>query len=146
MRIAILAGFWPTQVGGTEIATCYLAKHLAKLGHQVHIITGDIPRLDLETSGIHIHKVKIVQRKFLEFLSFLIASLTVLRKINPDLVHAQNIVRALPALIIKKVLGKPYVVYGRGSDVYLLSSFNRLISRITLSLSLIHISEPTRPY
>ena len=133
MKIAILAGFVPTQVGGTEIATCYLAQYLAKLGHQVHIITGDIPPTVSETEGIQIHKVRIIRGKCLEFLSFLIACLTALRKIKPDIVHAQNIVRALPACVIKAILGKPYVVYGRGSDIYFLSSFNRLIYRIAVS-------------
>jgi len=133
VKIAILAGFVPTQVGGTEIATCYLAQHLAKRGHQVHIITGDIPSIAPQIDGIQIHKVRIIRGKLLEFISFLIACISIIRKIKPDIVHAQNIVRALPARVIKAILGKPYVVYGRGSDIYFLSLFNRFISRIALS-------------
>jgi len=133
VKIAILAGFVPTQVGGTEIATCYLAQHLAERGHQVHIITGDIPSIAPQIDGIQIHKVRIIRGKLLEFISFLVACISIIRKIKPDIVHAQNIVRALPARVIKAILGKPYVVYGRGSDIYFLSSFNRFISRIALS-------------
>ena len=40
MKIAILvSGFVPNILGGTEIATYYIAKHLAQRGHDVHVIT-----------------------------------------------------------------------------------------------------------
>jgi glycosyltransferase involved in cell wall biosynthesis len=44
-------------------------------------------------------------------------------------VHVQTIFLALSGLLIKKFLHKPYLVYGRGSDVYFPWKFKNIISK-----------------
>lgn len=135
MKIAILvSGFPPRQLAGTEIATYNIAKHLAKLGHEVHIITSLDEGLPKESAaeGFYIHRVRVIRKTILGFASFFINVFLVIRKVNPDLVHAQSIALAAYALMIKVMLKKPYVVYGRGSDIYLSSRFYSLLSRLTL--------------
>jgi len=136
--VIIVGGFLPSRLGGTEVATYHMARHLLKLGHEVHIITSFIPCLDRGLpresveDGIYIHRVRVIQKRIIGFLSFFIGTLPLIRKINPDVVHAQNMLYALHAWLIKKLWKKPYVMYGRGSDVYLASRFDSLLYRLAL--------------
>jgi len=136
--VIIVGGFLPSRLGGTEVATYHMARHLLKLGHEVHIITSFIPCLDRGLpresveDGIYIHRVRVIQERIIGFLSFFIGTLPLIRKINPDVVHAQNMLYALHAWLIKKLWKKPYVMYGRGSDVYLASRFDSLLYRLAL--------------
>jgi glycosyltransferase involved in cell wall biosynthesis len=52
-----------------------------------------------------------------------------LKDINPDIVHAQMLGMGIPALAAKKLFGKPYVIWGRGSDVYLAKKHERFVLR-----------------
>ncbi|MEN3056810.1 MAG: glycosyltransferase family 4 protein [Candidatus Methanosuratincola petrocarbonis] len=127
MRIAILiTQFLPKWVGGTEIATYNIAKKLSEKGHEVHIITGfdqGLPRYEY-LDGLMIHRVNVYKTKlgFLAFyinaMAFYINAIYELIKINPDIIVAQGIHSSYPALLLK-YLRKPYVVWGRGNDVYI---------------------------
>jgi glycosyltransferase involved in cell wall biosynthesis len=56
-----------------------------------------------------------------------------LKSIQPNIVHVQQIwFGCIPAFFSKKLLKKPYVIYGRGSDVYHMSFFWRKISKFLL--------------
>jgi len=50
-----------------------------------------------------------------------------LKKLDPDIIHSQMIGMGVPALAAKKLFGKPYIVWGRGSDVYLSRKPEKLI-------------------
>ena len=121
MRIVILiTQFLPKWVGGTEVATYNIAKKLSEKGHEVHIITSlDQGCLNYEyLDNFIIHRVNVYKIKFFGFLTFHINAFKELIKINPDIVVAQGILSCFPAFILN-CLGKPYVVWGRGNDVYI---------------------------
>ena len=135
MRIAILVGaFPPTWLAGTEIATYNIAKHLAKRGHEVHVITSLDEGLPNERAeqGFSVHRIGFPKARFLGVVIFWLKILLALRKVNPDIVHAQSTMIALPAFSAKKLLRKPYVVWGRGSDIYLPWLFRSQISKLVL--------------
>lgn len=136
MKIAILvSGFPPQVLAGTEIATYNIATHLAKIGHEVHVITRIDKGLSKESleNGFYIHRVRVVNRRILESASFFINTFRILRKVKPDLVHVQSILLVLHGFLAKLFLRKPYLVYGRGTDIYLASKFDRLLYKLTLS-------------
>lgn len=58
MKITILVGLFPPKwLAGTEIATYYMAEHLAQRGHEVHVITSldeGLPEENYE-KGFYIH-------------------------------------------------------------------------------------------
>ena len=60
LKIALLVNlFTPKWLGGTEIATYHIAKHLALRGHEVHVITSwdeGQPNQTFET-GFYIHRL-----------------------------------------------------------------------------------------
>lgn len=121
MRIAILISqFLPKWVGGTEIATYHIAKKLSKKGHEVHVITSlDGAFLKREClEGFIVHRVRIYKIRLIGILIYYANVFKVLVKIGPDIAISQSIFSSFPALILK-CLAKPYVVWGRGTDVYL---------------------------
>jgi len=135
MKIAILVPlFLPKWLAGTEIATYNIAKHLARRGHEVHVITTldeGLPKENME-EGFYVHRVFWRKIRFLGIVSFWIKIFFVLKKINPDIVHAQSIGIGISGFLANKILKKPYVAWGRGSEVYLPSTFKNTISKLVL--------------
>jgi glycosyltransferase involved in cell wall biosynthesis len=135
MRIVILIYDFPPQVlGGTEIATYSIAKHLVQRGHEVHVVTTwgkGLPRERIE-DGFTVHRSRVIVKPVLGSTSYFIHAYSAVKKINPDLIHAQNISLALYALLIKKTLKKPYVTWAQGSDIYLPSRFFRWFYKFNL--------------
>ena len=135
MRIAITVNLFPPKwLAGTEIATYQLAENLAKRGHDVHIITS-LDDDQIENSyekGFHIHRIRMSRIRFFGAIFFWVNIVRKIKKINPDIVHAQILSFAMPALISKKLLKIPYVVWGQGSDVYLRDWFNKLGAKTIL--------------
>jgi len=132
MKIAIIVNFFPPKwIAGTEIATYHLAEHLAGRGNEVHIITSLDDDLSEESSekGFLIHRLPVVRIRTLGMIFFWAAIYRTIKKIDPDLVHAQSLIFAIPACISKKMLKIPYVVWGQGSDVYLHNWFMKLVSK-----------------
>jgi glycosyltransferase involved in cell wall biosynthesis len=132
MKIAILVNHFPPKwLAGTEIATYYIAEHLAQHGHEVHVITSldeGLPKASCE-KGFHIHRLPRVRIRFVGVLAFWADIIRVLRKIKPDIVHAQSLISGMPALLSNRLLKIPYVIYGRGSDVYLPDWFTKLTAK-----------------
>lgn len=121
MKIAILVNrFPPVHLGGTEVTTYNIATELVKDGHEVYVLTSSDPGF----ADSYIEKGFNVCRfarsfRFFGTLYFWIKIMFIIKKINPDIIHAQSIDMALPAFIIKKILMIPYIVYSRCS-IYLL--------------------------
>lgn len=135
MKIAILVPLFPPKwLAGVEIVTYNIAKYLARRGHEVHVITSLDDGLPVESmeNGFFVHRIFWRKIRFLGTISFWIKIFLVLKKINPDIVHAQNIGNGIPAFLAKKIFKKPYVVYGHGSDVYLPWRFKKPISKLVL--------------
>ena len=132
MKIAIIVNLFPPKwIGGTEIATEYMAEHLARRGHEVHIITSlddDLVRDSFE-KGCRIHRLPVIRIRTIGLIFFWTDIYRTIKKIGPDLVHAQSIIFAIPALISKKLLKIPYVFWGQGSDVYFRDWFMILVSK-----------------
>lgn len=121
MKIAILIPcFLPKWFGGTEVATYHLAGHLAKRGHEVYVITPldeGLPEESYE-NGFHIHRLPKIATSFPGGIIFWGDIVRAIQRIGPDIVHAQSLNSGIPALFSNKLLKIPYVVYGRGLDVY----------------------------
>lgn len=134
MRIAILLWrFLPKYVAGVEIATYNIAKYLSKRGHEVHVITSsESGILNQDQQNFYIHLIKRGKVRFIRYIPFLIRILLVLRKIKPDIIHAQTIGMGVVGFLAKKFFKIPYVVYGRGSEVYFSWLFKNQISRLVL--------------
>jgi len=121
VKIAILVGLFPPKwLAGTEIATYNLADHLARKGHEVHVITSHddgLPGL-CEENGFYIHRIAWPKIRFIGLVAFWVSICLKIRKIKPDIVHAQSLGGGVPPLFSNRLLKIPYVIYGRGSDVY----------------------------
>jgi len=132
MKIAILVGLFPPKwLAGTEIATYYMAEHLAQRGHEVHVITSldeGLPEENYE-KGFYIHRLPRTKIRFAGAFIFWADIVRVIEKISPDIVHAQSLGIGVPALLSKKILKFPYAVWGQGSDVYLPDWFTKLTSK-----------------
>ncbi|MDY6833879.1 MAG: glycosyltransferase [Chloroflexota bacterium] len=135
MRIVLLVpAFPPKWVAGTEIATYKIASHLAKRGHEVHVITQwdrGLPKESLE-EGFHVHRARFVKVRFLGIMLFWQGLWHAIRRTRPDVVHAQSLAIGVPALLAKKLLRKPYVIWCQGSDIYLPSFSQRLVTKVVL--------------
>lgn len=135
MKIAILVNLFPPKwLAGTEVATYHMAENLAQCGHEVHVITSldeGLPEVGCE-KGFHIHRLPKIEIHFIGGLVFWADIIRKLQKIKPDLIHAQSFASGMPALLSNKLLRIPYVIYGRGSDVYLPSWFTKLTAKTIL--------------
>jgi glycosyltransferase involved in cell wall biosynthesis len=135
MKIAIIVhSFLPKWPNGTQIATYFMAEHLARRGHVVHVITTldeGLPEESCE-KGFYIHRIPLIKIRIFGALFHWRAIIRTLRKIEPDLVHAQSLISGMPALISKKMLKIPYIVWGQGSDVYLPNGLVKLTSKTVI--------------
>jgi glycosyltransferase involved in cell wall biosynthesis len=122
MRIAILVHrFPPGCIGGTEMATYNIASHLARRGHEVHVMTSRDAEMSKESweNGIQVHRLRKGRTKLLGEFAFWFRLLSQIMRTNPDIVHIQNFGLGPVGSLAKFLLRKPYLVYGQGSDVYL---------------------------
>lgn len=136
MKIAILITLFPPKwLAGAQIATLNIAKYLARKGHEVHILTSQdkgLPKKGIE-KGFYVHRCKFPRIRIFGILLFYFETLITLRRIKPDLVHVQAITNGLCAFAFQKIFKKPYVVWCRGSDVYLPWSFKKVTSKLVLN-------------
>lgn len=135
MKIAILVSMYlPKWLGGAELATKYIAEHLLKGGSEVYILTSqDKGLLREERRGkLFVQRISYPKIKILGVALFWLKLFFSLRKIRPDIIHCQGLQIAPSALLAKKFLGLPYLVYCHGSDVYLPWKFKSLISEQVL--------------
>ncbi|MCP4607487.1 MAG: glycosyltransferase family 4 protein [Planctomycetes bacterium] len=151
MKIVILvSGFPPRWLAGTEIATYNIAAHLAKRGHDIHIITTLDKGLPKESKekGFYVHRIAVPRARFLWLLVFWPRSLALIRRINPQLVHAQSLSVSISSFLAKKLYGIPYLVWARGDDVYLQPNFSTPLFKLSMrdADSLIALTNHMRDY
>jgi glycosyltransferase involved in cell wall biosynthesis len=129
MKIVILVGqFPPKWIAGTEMATYNLAEKLAIRSHEIHVITSldeGLPNLEKE-KRFYVHRIALSKIRFIGFLSFSVKIFLTVRIIKPDILQVQDLSMGIPAWLIRKILKIPYIVWGRGSDVNLISRFGRI--------------------
>jgi len=135
MKITILVGLFPPKwLAGTEIATYHLADHLARRGHEVHVVTSQdegLPELS-EEDGFYIHRIAWPKIRIIGGFIFWKKICMNIWKIKPDIVHSQSLLIGIPAWAAKKILKIPYVIWGQGSDVYLPGRLTRITSKYML--------------
>ncbi len=132
MKIVILvAGFPPKWLAGTEIATYHIAKHLAKLGHSVHVVTSLDKGQSRESTeaGFYVHRFPPIRVPYLFAPSLVIPTLQVVKRIGPDVIHAQSVLMGLVSFLVKKATKIPYAVYSRG-ELYMPVLINAPLAKL----------------
>jgi len=136
MRIVLIVNLFPPKwLAGTEIATYNIAKYLAKKGNEIHVITlrdEMFPKRE-KLDNFFVHRVDFKKIRLIGVISLWISILVKIKEIDPDMIHIQAISIAIPGLLSKIFLKKPYIVWGRGSDVYLPDKFTKLTSKMVLN-------------
>jgi glycosyltransferase involved in cell wall biosynthesis len=124
MKIAIITSrFPPKWLAGIEIVTYNLAKHLVKKGHEIHVVTSrdeELPNFDKD-NGFYIHRIAWSKIRNIGMLLFWMKIFLKIRTIKPDIVHVQCLSMSISALLIRKFLDIPYIIYGHGwyfSDIH----------------------------
>lgn len=133
MKIVILTVVFQTEhIGGTEIASYNIAKHLAKRGHEVHVIASGSRGLPKEAveDNFYVHRVSYPKIRSLGILYFWLKTPFYIKKVNPDIIQCESTQMGLPAFLYKKFFKTPYIVWGQGSDIYLNWKFKKLIHKL----------------
>ena len=136
MKIAIIVSkFPPKWLAGTEIVTYNIAKYLAKMGHEVHVIT----LLDEGTQkkevhkGFCIHRIKLHYKvPFMSIMVYMNDIINHLKKIDPDVVQFQYLMTGWMVFLVKNFLRYPCVISGQGSDIYTAYRFKKIILKLGL--------------
>src|SRR5690606_9948072 len=126
MRILILNSEYPPVGGGAGNASAHIAMQLAKMGHQISVVTSQFRGLPHEEQDglIALHRVPSLRRRQdrstpLEQMIFLLSAtlrcMKLIPRFQPDAVLAFfGIPSGMVAWLIKKRYGIPYVVSLRG--------------------------------
>ncbi|HEV3181984.1 MAG TPA: glycosyltransferase family 4 protein [Steroidobacteraceae bacterium] len=147
MRLLFLNYEFPPVGGGAAYASFAMARELASMGHQVHVLTAATPGLerDEEIDGVRIFRVRCYRRSVhdiglfgaISFILFATPRLRVLAKQNQY--DAYHYYFGLPTGLLTRFPGdhrsRPYVISLRGSDV---PGYNRQVSvlhRLMLPIS-----------
>jgi glycosyltransferase involved in cell wall biosynthesis len=125
MRIAIVASDYAPTVGGVQTAVRNIARHSARLGHCVTVLSAQ-PRRDVPASevidGITVHRFGWGRRPLftlpLRALWTLVGMGRVLIGFKPDLVYIHFLsINALYVLLLHHVLRFKMVASARGNDI-----------------------------
>ena len=106
MRIIILTGIFPPEIGGPAIYTERLARELSEKGNDVKIITYGKSR------GDYPFKVVCISKRWPKVLRHIIFFIKTLKEsAGSDLIYAQNLFSVgIPGLMVSKILKKKFVV------------------------------------
>jgi glycosyltransferase involved in cell wall biosynthesis len=129
MRVLLVNYEYPPMGGGAGNATAHIAREMARLGHQVLVITsafGDFPRRE-RVHGFEIRRIPTVRRfeekcASWEMAVFMLSACAFVpfhaRSFRPDACVAFFGIPSGPsAWLLKALTGVPYVVSLRGGDV-----------------------------
>ena len=130
MKIAILSIFFPPKwLGGTEVATLELSRELAKnKKNKIYIITSHHRELKKLKEKFKLYPIKVLNLPKFKVISYIIKTTNIIKKINPNVVYCQSTLSGVAAFFSKK----PYVVYCRGSDIYLTGKIKNKINKFVL--------------
>jgi glycosyltransferase involved in cell wall biosynthesis len=140
LRILVLCmHVYPAYVAGAEIHAYYVSNKLAENGHYVHVIA-IATRKQVETQVRIMFKQSSVRlwRPPFSGLAYVIKVflLAYLRRCEFDViqVHIATGMTMLPAFMISKIAGKPYVVTCHGSEIRIFpkKAFSKLLQKILL--------------
>ena len=128
MKIAIVVySFLPKYVAGTEIATYNIAKGLSSNSdYDINVLTSldeGLPS-ESEMDGFKVHRIyrpwknNSIGLLFSAPLFWIMIFFKIWR-LKPDIVHFQGLSTGIIGIFSKTFLKIPYIVWARGSDVYL---------------------------
>jgi len=129
MKISIIIFLFPPKwLAGTEIATYNLSKQFAKRGHEIEVLTSHDEGLDYATKeeGFNAKRISWPKIRIIGTIYFWFRIIVLLRRFNPDIILVQSLEMGFPAFLIKVLSKKPYVIWGRGSDIYIPDYFVRM--------------------
>lgn len=134
MRIAILSPkFPPKYIGGAEISAYNIAKHLAKRGHDVHVVTRR--QREAKEDGFKVHFIDFTERpSFLRYRSTAKRLAMKAVEIKPDIIFSETLYSGAHAgMIAKRRLGVPLVVRPTGEAYFISNILKRMTVRRILS-------------
>lgn len=113
MKILFVVEYYLPHLGGIELSTKEIAEKLAKLNHEVHIVTIRVPNTGSyeEIKGVKIHRVSVPKKgDRYWFNSFF--SIPKILKIGKDcnIIHVACYNNAFPAWVASKLLRKKSVI------------------------------------
>lgn len=116
MRITLFAHSFPPVIGGAQTWQYFLAKYLCELGHQVQVVTGDLPEgyLDQDFSSEKFEVVRIAGFREASKLrvgidKVISDSFYAISAFKPDVVHSHGYVPGLIISFIKNALKAKHV-------------------------------------
>lgn len=130
LKIALLVNHFPPEyLGGTEIAAKDLAKNLADLGNEIHVVTaGKKESCTFCNDGFTVHYVGRDDKiPIFSSLLLLIDIFIIIRRLKPDLIHSQSYIFAWIGASMSRFFKIPHVAWGQGSDIYSEYRFKEII-------------------
>jgi glycosyltransferase involved in cell wall biosynthesis len=118
VRLALLTSLFPPSVGGIQSQTLALARALAELGVEVHVVTrpaaGWAPRE--ERDGITVHRVGLARGGPAATVAYVSLAARAATALAPEVLHAHQLLSpAAAALLASELLGVPLVVTAHAS-------------------------------
>jgi len=129
MRLLFINYEFPPLGGGAGRATAQIARQMARMGHEVTVLTSRFSGLPARESkdGYIIHRIPTLRKykekcRVFEMVAFLLSSLLAVLRLGkrwkPDMSVSFFTIPSAPAsLLLKKVFRIPYIVSLRGGDV-----------------------------
>jgi glycosyltransferase involved in cell wall biosynthesis len=112
-------GYYP-RVGGAELKLAAVAPLLQARGVETHIVTRRLPGTKLSEiiDGIPVYRLPVPGPKPLASLTFTLTALPLIKRLNPDIIHAHELISpATTAILAKMLFGRPVVVSLQGSGL-----------------------------
>lgn len=128
----------PREYGGAELMAHQLAVNLARGDNLVYMVTcreKDTPISESRGRGYYIYRIARLKIPLIGSSIYYLFILFLAVLLKPDIVLDQGLLGC--GLLVRIVIRKPYIVWGRGSDVYGISGF---IQRLFVKLMLVKAS------
>ncbi|MFA6251632.1 MAG: glycosyltransferase [Candidatus Paceibacterota bacterium] len=118
MKICIYAHSFPPIIGGAQTYQYNLAAGLGKLGHEVLVLTGEIPDTlkskikDYTSSYFKVKRIPLFRESIkmkAPFRDVLINSFTILNKFDPDIIYSNGYIPCLLISMIKDSLRAKHI-------------------------------------
>jgi glycosyltransferase involved in cell wall biosynthesis len=113
MRVAMIIHGYAPRIGGAERQLGALAPVLQAQGVDVSILTRRLPGTPAfeKIDGVPVYRLPVPGLKPIASLSFTLSALPVLKKLNPDILHAHELISpATTALTAHYLLNKPLIL------------------------------------
>lgn len=122
MKILIIVNEFPPEIiAGTALSTFYLSKHLARIGHDVHVavtVRGKHrPRVE-QIGNVTVYRLNPINLKGTKSLQRLMRLYQLASSIAPDIIQGQALSCGVMAVLIGGILKKPSITYIQGFDLY----------------------------